>query len=257
MERVIAHGDAVAACLRAIDRHGPEHTLGVFLDDVYDALDAAAGTGEPPVGQGFLGLIVPGGVAREVTGLETLATAVLALERDWAKIVPGLRRALPKERAVGVGAVAAEGVSGPAARAAGAPADTRATKPYAAYADLAPDVASATDGDVASRYHVLLDEIGASLQMARQAIERLPEGPIAAAVPARWPDGAAAGTVEAPGGREAITVRIVGNRVADVTIETPARGLLAALPGALVNCALADAGLVVASLELCVGCSDL
>jgi NADH-quinone oxidoreductase subunit D len=73
------------------------------------------------------------------------------------------------------------GVVGPFLRASGVEYDTRAVEPYDAYDLIDWEVVTADDGDSYSRFLVRVEEIGQSLRIIRQAINRLrsmPEGKI-------------------------------------------------------------------------------
>ena len=93
-----------------------------------------------------------------------------------------------RARTVGVGRitpeqVAAYGVSGPIARAAGVDFDLRRDDPYLAYGELGDvlRVVTRTAGDCFARFECLLDQVYASLDLADACADRLsalPQGPI-------------------------------------------------------------------------------
>jgi NADH-quinone oxidoreductase subunit D len=85
-------------------------------------------------------------------------------------------------RTKGVGVVPRErllalGVTGPLLRAAGEPWDLRKAFDYLAYPDLDFRIPVGTTGDGYDRYRVRLAEIRESVEIIRQALEGLPEGP--------------------------------------------------------------------------------
>jgi NADH-quinone oxidoreductase subunit D len=85
-------------------------------------------------------------------------------------------------RTKGVGVVPRErllalGVTGPLLRAAGEPWDMRKAFDYLAYPDLDFRIPVGTTGDGYDRYRVRLAEIRESVEIIRQALEGLPEGP--------------------------------------------------------------------------------
>jgi NADH-quinone oxidoreductase subunit D len=85
-------------------------------------------------------------------------------------------------RTKGVGVVARErllelGVTGPLLRAAGEPWDLRNAFGYLAYPELEFKIPVGTVGDGFDRYRVRLAEIRQSVEIIRQALEGLPEGP--------------------------------------------------------------------------------
>jgi NADH-quinone oxidoreductase subunit D len=98
-----------------------------------------------------------------------------------------------RARTVGVGRVtpeqvAAYGLSGPIARAAGVDFDLRRDDPYLAYGDLGDvlRVVTRTTGDCFARFECLLDQVYASLDLAEACADRLstlPQGPINVRLP--------------------------------------------------------------------------
>ncbi len=87
------------------------------------------------------------------------------------------------ERTQGVGVITAEecyalGVSGPSLRACGVPYDIRKTEPYSGYEQFEFGVPVGEHGDVNDRYRVRMAELRQSREIAKQALERLPDGPV-------------------------------------------------------------------------------
>jgi NADH-quinone oxidoreductase subunit D len=88
-------------------------------------------------------------------------------------------------RTRGVGVLGAEdaialGVSGPNLRASGVGWDLRKACPYSAYDEFDFNMAVGQNGDVYDRYLVRMTEMRESTRIIKQALEALPEGPIAA-----------------------------------------------------------------------------
>jgi NADH-quinone oxidoreductase subunit C/D len=88
-----------------------------------------------------------------------------------------------RQRTEGVGAISAEeaiawGWTGPCLRATGVPYDVRRARPYLGYEDYEFDVPVATTGDCYARYLVRIEEMRQSLRIIRQAIDKLPDGPV-------------------------------------------------------------------------------
>jgi NADH-quinone oxidoreductase subunit D len=87
------------------------------------------------------------------------------------------------ERNTGVGVLTAEqcfdlGATGPVLRSAGVPYDLRKTAPYCGYEQYDFDVAVTDTADAYGRYLVRMQEMRESLRITRQAVERLPGGPV-------------------------------------------------------------------------------
>ncbi|MCK4579100.1 MAG: NADH dehydrogenase (quinone) subunit D [Candidatus Marinimicrobia bacterium] len=70
------------------------------------------------------------------------------------------------------------GLTGPIARATGISYDLRVKEPYSSYEDFDFDVIVGANGDVYDRFNVRLYEMWESLKIVRQALDKLPDGPI-------------------------------------------------------------------------------
>ena len=92
------------------------------------------------------------------------------------------------ERTKEVGIISKEdainwGVSGPTLRGSGVKWDIRKAFPYSSYEEFDFDIPTGSIGDVYDRYTVRLREMEWSNSIVRQALERLPQGPIMAGDP--------------------------------------------------------------------------
>lgn len=104
---------------------------------------------------------------------------------------------LPPEAAV------AYGCTGPPLRGSGVPYDVRRAEPYSIYHEFDWDVVVHNNGDVIDRVLVRFSEMRESLRILRQALDRLPDGPIQdvrVRSNTRIPQGEAYGRVEHPKG---------------------------------------------------------
>lgn len=86
-------------------------------------------------------------------------------------------------RTQGVGVISREiaeevGISGPLLRGSGVAYDLRRTAPYSSYEDFSFQVPVETAGDCFARYRVRMVEFRESLKIVRQALDKLPDGPI-------------------------------------------------------------------------------
>ncbi len=70
------------------------------------------------------------------------------------------------------------GQTGPIARACGLDYDVRKDHPYSVYPDFEFDVPVGTSGDCLDRYLVRFEEIKQSIRILKQAVAKLPDGPI-------------------------------------------------------------------------------
>jgi NADH-quinone oxidoreductase subunit D len=129
--------------------------------------------------------------------LDRVAYAVRAVRGrlpDLEALVVGNEILEARTRGVGVvtpETIAAYGVSGPIARAAGVDMDLRRDEPYLAYGELfAPGgpgrVVTRTAGDCLARLEVLLEQVHVSLDLADACLDRLrtlPRGPVNVKLP--------------------------------------------------------------------------
>jgi NADH-quinone oxidoreductase subunit D len=88
-----------------------------------------------------------------------------------------------KERTEGIGVLPAEdalalGVTGPVLRASGVALDLRKANPYCGYEGYDFEVPTGRVGDCFDRYLVRVAEMRETVKIIRQAVERLPGGPV-------------------------------------------------------------------------------
>lgn len=88
-----------------------------------------------------------------------------------------------KQRTVDIGVVSKEqaldwGFTGPMLRASGVPWDLRRSQHYDVYGEMDFDVPIGRHGDCYDRYLVRVEEMRQSLRIMKQAIEKMPEGPV-------------------------------------------------------------------------------
>ena len=94
------------------------------------------------------------------------------------------------------------GVTGPMLRAAGVQWDLRKAQPYSGYEQYDFDIPTGANGDTFDRYLVRMEEMRQAIRIVRQAVDRVPAGPIVAKVPKviKPPVGEAYVGIEAPKG---------------------------------------------------------
>jgi NADH-quinone oxidoreductase subunit D len=97
------------------------------------------------------------------------------------------------ERNTGIGILEAAdaislGVTGPLLRAAGVSLDLRKSQPYCGYEQYDFEVPVETTADCAARYRLRVREMRESVKIARQALEKMPTGPVMVEDPkVAWP----------------------------------------------------------------------
>jgi Ni,Fe-hydrogenase III large subunit len=166
-----------------------------------------------------------------------------------------------KMRTQGVGYISAEdakrlGLVGPVARASNIPMDARKDSPYAAYPQMKFNLITLTGGDVHSRALVRLHEVVESIGMVEQVLKNLPDGPLAAKLPA-IPVHAGTARVEAPRGELFYYIRTDGaDRPLRLKWRVPSYMNWEALPVMMKDCNVADVALIVNSIDPCVSCTE-
>jgi Ni,Fe-hydrogenase III large subunit/Ni,Fe-hydrogenase III component G len=148
------------------------------------------------------GGVIPGGVGHDLPAGLDLPGEVGAALRDFDDIVGlTLENTLVMDRLEGTGRLATRtardhGVLGYVARASGIDADVRRDHPFAAYRDLEVRVPVFESGDVKARALVRVEEARESVRLIREAVSRLPGGPLAAPLGTLPPFAPAFGLVE-------------------------------------------------------------
>ena len=159
---------------------------------------------------------------------------------------------LTREDAIRIGAV------GPHARASGVDTDVRRDAPYCCYDDFDFVVPVQTSGDVYARVVVRVLEIYESMKIIRQAVDTLPEGPINLGnkIP-KVPAGQFITRHEAPRGHLVYKVVTDGGQTNHrISIHVPTFKNAPTVPVMLRGNTVADAGLIVASIDPCFSCLD-
>ena len=132
-----------------------------------------------------------GGVAQDLT--DETAQAIKKFIDEFPYHHAEIMKMLNKnriflDRVVGVGAIDAEtaiglSFSGANLRGCGIEHDIRIFSPYLVYDQLSFDVITEKEGDCFARYMVRMREMLESVKIVRQALEKIPQGPIKADLP--------------------------------------------------------------------------
>lgn len=166
-------------------------------------------------------------------------------------------------RTKGVGVLTTEdairlGAVGPHARASGVNIDVRRDSPYSSYDDFDFDVPVVDSCDVFARVVVRALECYESIKIIRQALENLPDTPInlGTKLP-KIKEGIALARHEAPRGQ--LTHMVVGDNAFNnyrVSVHVPSYKNTPTVPHMLRGNTVADAGLIIASIDPCFSCLD-
>jgi len=207
-----------------------------------------------------------GGARRDITDDQRrkLLEAMDDLEKRMAPITHWLTNDKTLAmRTKGVGVLTTEdairlGAVGPHARASGVDMDVRRDAPYSSYEDFEFNVPVQNSCDVYARVVVRVLEIYESMKIIRQAVDTLPEGPINLGnkIP-KVPAGQFIARHEAPRGHlvyKAITTGGTENH--RLSIHVPTFKNAPTVPVMLKGNSVADAGLIVASIDPCFSCMD-
>ncbi|MGH9611880.1 MAG: NADH-quinone oxidoreductase subunit D [Bryobacteraceae bacterium] len=111
------------------------------------------------------------------------------------------------DRLTGIGVLTADqckqiGVTGPVLRASGVKWDLRKAQPYSGYDRYDFDIPTRQNGDTYDRYVIRMEEMRQSIRIIRQAVIRIPSGPIMAKIAKilKPPSGEVYVSIEAPKG---------------------------------------------------------
>ncbi len=147
------------------------------------------------------------------------------------------------------------GAAGPVLRASGVANDIRQTG-YAAYDELEFTPVVETAGDCYARTVVRAKELFTSVDLIRQAVDRIPEGPIDMKVTGN-PKGEFYARSEQPRGEVVHYVKANGTKnLVRFRVRTPTFTNLPPLLAAMKGIELADVPVVVLSIDPCIGCAE-
>lgn len=150
------------------------------------------------------------------------------------------------------------GACGPHGRASGIEEDIRRLDPYCCFEDFDFNMIVQKDGDVFSRAVVRLLEIEESLKIIEQAARNMPDTQINLGYKLpKVPEGEYCSRIEAPRGE--LTYYVVSNggqTNGRVNVHVPTFKNAATVPVMLKENTIADAGLIVASIDPCFSCLD-
>jgi len=167
-----------------------------------------------------------------------------------------------RARSIGIGVLlpgvaVAHGCTGPLLRASGVPYDVRRVESYSIYDEFDWDVVVRYNGDVHDRFMVRFEEMRQSLHILRQALERLPDGPVQAGkkrADIKVPAGEVYGRVESPKGELGFyLVSDGGPSPYRYRIRTPSFANLGVLGQLCRGHLVADVVAILASIDITLG----
>jgi len=147
-------------------------------------------------------------------------------------------------------------VTGPTARASGVDIDVRRDDSYAAYSMLNWNVITQPEGDVFAKAVVRLLETFESIKMVKEALAKLPKGPVAIEVK-EIPAGEGCGHAEAPRGETFHYVRSDGgNRPVRHKMRAPSYVNVPSFKASCLGGNIADVTITLAAVDPCYSCTE-
>jgi NADH-quinone oxidoreductase subunit D len=147
-------------------------------------------------------------------------------------------------------------VTGPTARGSGVAIDVRRDDPYAAYGQLDWNVISQPEGDVFAKAVVRLLEILEAIKMTKEALRKLPKGPVTVEVK-DIPPGEGCGRAEAPRGETFHYIRSDGgNRPVRHKARAPSYVNVPSFRASCIGQHIADVTITLAAVDPCYSCTE-
>jgi NADH-quinone oxidoreductase subunit D len=166
-------------------------------------------------------------------------------------------------RMEGIGYISGEqaknlGVTGPNLRGSGVDYDVRRDDPYEIYDQLEWSTCVQKGCDSFARYRVRIDEMYESMNIIRQALKKMPDGPVRVKPPRNAPRGKTAwARVEDPRGEG--LMYIIGNgddHPYRLKVRSPIFVTVSAAPVMLLGNKVADVPAIMGSVDMCLGETD-
>lgn len=212
------------------------------------------------------GMVTVGGSRRDID--DTLRRRIIADLARLQRPLDRLTEMLTTDRTLAlrtkkVGCLSLEkatelGAVGPHGRASGLARDVRKDAPYCCYDEFEFTAPTVPDGDVFARVLVRVLEVYESIKIIHQVLELLPEGPINLGVKLpKIPEGEFVSRHEAPRGQ--LIYKLVcdgGPTNYRLSIHVPTFKNAPTVPFMLKGNTIADAGLIIASIDPCFSCLD-
>ncbi len=212
------------------------------------------------------GMNIVGGVRRDLPAdaHEHILGVLAEIEREWRMLlsaIPGDTTLMARLKDVGYLAheeTVARCAAGPTARGSDVAIDVRADHPYAAFDELHTDKCVEAGCDVLARVLVRLNEVLVSIDQIREALDRMPPGPVCAEIEEEIPAGRQGmSAVEAPRG-EVFHWVLTGedNRPERWRVRAPTYANLQSVAPMIEGDTLADVPIGIGSFDPCFSCTE-
>lgn len=204
-----------------------------------------------------------GGLKKDVTPemLESILKTVDELEKECRIVTDTfLGNGDVLSRMVGVGKLSPEraeelGCCGPFLRASGVRRDLR-LQGYEAYGELNFEPVIALEGDCYARCKVRIGELYQSMDLIRQTIAKMPDGPIEVPVKGN-PDGEYMARIEQPRGEAIYYVKANGSKfLTRYRNRTPTFANIPGLIETIRGAELADVAMMILTIDPCISCTE-
>lgn len=204
-----------------------------------------------------------GGVRKDIQKetLDKILKLLDVFEQDLKPVVDVfLKDSSVKHRLCGVGVLTKDdayalGAVGPMARASGVALDTRKMG-YASYGDIQFEPITDTAGDCFARCVVRIKEVFQSIDMIKQAISRIPEGPTEVK-PVGFPNGESFMRLEQPRGEVLYYVKGNGTKFLErYRVRTPTFANIPPMVHIMKGCSIADIPNIVLTIDPCISCTE-
>ncbi len=204
-----------------------------------------------------------GGVRKDIIGekLDQMSKDLDSIQQELEELTNVfLRDASIRHRLKNVGVLSRDdayscGAVGPTARGSGVSYDMRKTG-YAAYGKLNLETVTESDGDCYARCTVRCRELFTSIDLIKQAIRKIPDGPVDVKVTGA-PDGEYFARSEQPRGELVHYIKGNGTKfLVRSRIRTPTLTNIPPLVKMLQGCELADVPVIVLSIDPCISCTE-
>jgi len=226
-------------------------------EDILDVMEQTTG------GRVIQGSCKVGGVRRDISNekLDAMAKDLDRIDRDMKELTTVfLQDSSIQHRLRNVGVISRDdayhlGAVGPTARGSGVAIDARRLG-YGAYDRLNVPVVTESCGDCYSRCAVRAKELFTSTDLIRQAVKKIPDGPLDVKVTGA-PDGEYFMRAEQPRGELVHYLKGNGSKfLVRSRIRTPTLTNIPPLIKMLQGCELADVPVIVLSIDPCISCTE-
>ena len=214
-------------------------------------------------GRVIFGVCKVGGVRRDVddSTLKRILKKLNEIEADYDALARVFKTDYTiQHRFSDVGVLSGEdayrvGAVGPTGRGSGLSQDLRKLG-YAVYNELDFEPVTESAGDCYARCMVRVREVNACMDLIRQSVEKMPEGPVDVKVKG-FPEGEFFSRLEQPRGEVVYYLKSNGTKFLDrFRVRTPTFANIPALLHMLGGCDLADVPVIVLSIDPCISCTE-